>query len=49
MGITSWPCPSCGQVQTQTHENGEEVEASRPCAACAEAEVKKAERKKHPH
>jgi len=38
MGITSWPCPKCGQVQTETHENGHEVQATRKCAACEEAE-----------
>lgn len=35
MGTTSWPCPSCGQAQTEIHENGHEV-ALRLCAACQE-------------
>jgi len=38
MGITSWPCPSCGQNQTADHPNGEDPQRfrSRFCAACLE-------------
>jgi hypothetical protein len=35
MGITTFPCPSCGQQQKETHENGQEVRR-RLCAACQE-------------
>ncbi len=35
MGVTSWPCPGCGQQQSTSHENGQEVQV-RLCAACAE-------------
>lgn len=35
MGRTTYPCPGCGQAQTQEHPNGEEV-ALAPCAACKE-------------
>lgn len=35
MGVTSWPCPGCGQQQSQAHENGAEIKIAL-CAACAE-------------
>lgn len=33
MGQTTFPCPTCGQVQRVEHENGTEV-TLRLCAAC---------------
>lgn len=35
MGVTVYPCPSCGQAQRQEHPNGEGVKLG-PCAACSE-------------
>jgi transcription elongation factor Elf1 len=35
MGVTTFPCPRCGQAQRETHDNGETVEV-RLCAACEE-------------
>lgn len=35
MGVTTWPCPSCGQQQRAEHANGEEIRP-RLCPACAE-------------
>ena len=39
MGVTTIPCPRCGQAQTTFHDNGQEV-GPRLCAACAEQEQK---------
>lgn len=36
MGITTWPCPKCGQQQKREHANGETVKSEK-CAACKEA------------
>lgn len=46
MGVTTIPCPKCGQAQTTFHENGQAVEA-RLCAACAEQEQLDKAKKKH--
>ena len=35
MGVTTWPCPGCGQQQRSEHPNGEAQE-NRLCAACRE-------------
>jgi predicted RNA-binding Zn-ribbon protein involved in translation (DUF1610 family) len=39
MGRTTYPCPGCGQQQTETHENGQEI-TPKLCPACAEAAQK---------
>lgn len=39
MGITTWPCPGCGQQQKSEHANGETVKVAL-CAACAEKKAK---------
>ena len=39
MGVTTFPCPKCGQAQSETHENGAAVKV-RLCAACAESFTK---------
>lgn len=39
MGITTWPCPGCGQQQKVDHANGETVKPTL-CAACAERKAK---------
>lgn len=36
MGITTWPCPKCGQMQRREHANGEAVKSEK-CPACKEA------------
>jgi hypothetical protein len=35
MGVTTWPCPGCGQQQRAVHENGQEISLTL-CPACAE-------------
>jgi hypothetical protein len=44
MGVTTWPCPGCGQQQRQEHPNGE-AQSLQLCAACKEAEEAKKKRK----
>lgn len=39
MGVTEYPCPSCGQTQKVRAPNGAEVNP-RLCAACEEAKQK---------
>lgn len=39
MGITSWPCPGCGQQQKSEHPNGVMVHTVL-CASCQEKKDK---------
>jgi DNA-directed RNA polymerase subunit RPC12/RpoP len=44
MGWTSYPCPNCGQAQTEQHENGQTINP-KLCAACSEKEKEKHDEK----